>query len=231
MADATTATTCRKCKGDIPVGAKKCMHCGTDLRNWFVRHKILSGILGLFLLGIVSTAVNGGSEGSTATNTADKSSSPAAVPVSNPAEQPKAQPAENKEETTKIGAPLKVGDLVFTVNSANATKKLTSPLGDKDGNWIVVTATVKNESKEAVMIDSSFFKLLAKDGSTYETDSDGLMYIDNNKNFFLEKINPNLSKQGMVLFAVPDGAKPQDFMLQVQTGVFGTETGKIALTK
>ena len=89
----------------------------------------------------------------------------------------------------------------------------------------------KNESKDAVTIDSSFFKLLAADGSTYETDSDNLMYLPADKNFFLAKINPNLSKSGQVLFAVSAGAKPQDFKLQVQTGAFGTQTGEIALTK
>mgnify|MGYP000430432711 CR=1 FL=1 len=44
---------CKHCKKDIPEGATKCPECQSDLRNWFVRHKIISGILGLFILGLI----------------------------------------------------------------------------------------------------------------------------------------------------------------------------------
>ena len=183
---------------------------------------------------VVVLAAASGSGGGKSTTTTTNPSSPA---NSTPAQQPVAQPAAATAEApaadqaTKIGAPLKVGDLTFTVSDAKATKKLTSVFGKKTGDWILVSATVQNGSKDAVLIDSSFFKLLGADGSTYETDSDNLMYLDTEKNFFLAKINPNLSKKGQVLFAVPAGAKPQDFKLQVQTGAFGTQTGEIALTK
>jgi Domain of unknown function (DUF4352) len=183
---------------------------------------------------VVVIAAISGSGGSKSTTTTTSPSSPAA---STPAEQPAAQTAAATAETpaadqaTKIGSPLKVGDLTFTVSDAKATTKLTSVFGKKTGDWILVSATVQNGSKDAVLIDSSFFKLLAADGSTYETDSDNVMYLDNDKNFFLAKINPNLSKKGQVLFAVPAGSKPQDFKLQVQTGAFGTQTGEIVLSK
>lgn len=140
-----------------------------------------------------------------------------------------AAPAAEAVKVAKIGDALKVGDLVFTVKDAAVTKELKSPLGNKKGNWMVVTVTVKNGSKEAVTIDSSFFKLLEGDGTTYETDSDNLMYLDAEQNFFLEQINPKLEKTGKVLFALPDGVK--DLKLQVQTGAFGTETGEISLAK
>lgn len=89
--------------------------------------------------------------------------------------------------------------------------------------------SVKNESKEAITIDTSFFKLAESDGTIYETDSDNLMYVDSEQSFFLEKINPKLEKTGQVLFAIPEGAK--NFKLQVQTGFWGTETGEISLVK
>lgn len=138
-------------------------------------------------------------------------------------------PAAEAVKVAKIGDALEVGDLVFTVKDAGMTKELKSPLGNKKGNWMVVTVAVKNGSKEAVTIDSSFFKLLEGDGTTYETDSDNLMYLDAEQNFFLEQINPKLEKTGKVLFALPDGVK--DLKLQVQTGAFGTETGEISLAK
>ena len=41
---------CPKCKEDILWDAVKCKHCWADLRNRFVRHKIVTVILWLFIL-------------------------------------------------------------------------------------------------------------------------------------------------------------------------------------
>lgn len=47
---------CKYCKKDIEKGAKRCEHCQADLRNWFVRHKILTTLLVLFVLGVILSA-------------------------------------------------------------------------------------------------------------------------------------------------------------------------------
>jgi hypothetical protein len=183
-------------------------------------------VIAVLLLGAIASAGSGGSDTPDADTSSDtEAAAPAAEEPA--AEEPAAEEPAVEEEIAKIGDPLKVGDLVFTVNDAEVTTELTSPLGAKTGNWMLVTVTVKNESKEAIMIDTSFFKLLEPDGTEYETDSDNLMYIDTEQSFFLENINPKLEKQGQVLFAIPEGIT--EFNLQVQTGVFGTETGEIAL--
>lgn len=175
---------------------------------------------------VVGWAISSSGGSDKTTNTASTPATSTSTAGSASSGKPAAKPAET---TTKIGQPLKVGDLVFTVKDAQMTTQLKSAFGDKKGNWMVVTVAVKNESKEAVTIDSSFFKLLEADGTEYETDSDNLMYLDSDQNFFLEKINPKLQSEGKVLFAVPAGLK--DLKLQVQTGVFGTETGVISLSK
>ncbi|MDD2757636.1 MAG: zinc ribbon domain-containing protein [Candidatus Pacebacteria bacterium] len=41
---------CPKCKEDIKFDAKKCKHCGADLRNWIERHKILTVLISMFFL-------------------------------------------------------------------------------------------------------------------------------------------------------------------------------------
>ncbi|MDD5726112.1 MAG: hypothetical protein PHC53_01720 [Patescibacteria group bacterium] len=51
---------CPKCKEDIQLSANKCKHCGADLRNWFVRHKIITGILILFVIGLFGSAMDKG---------------------------------------------------------------------------------------------------------------------------------------------------------------------------
>lgn len=63
---------CSKCKEEIADDAIKCKHCNTDLRNWFARHKILTGILVLIVLGIVISAL-GGDKNSKNTNSGNSS--------------------------------------------------------------------------------------------------------------------------------------------------------------
>ena len=50
---------CPKCQEVIQLGAKKCKHCGADLRNWFVKHKIINGILILWVIVSISIAIDG----------------------------------------------------------------------------------------------------------------------------------------------------------------------------
>ena len=42
---------CKHCQAEIDEKATKCPHCQSDLRSWFQKHKILTGILALFVIG------------------------------------------------------------------------------------------------------------------------------------------------------------------------------------
>jgi len=42
--------SCKYCSSSIPKDAKVCPHCQKDLRNWFLRHYILTTLLVLFIL-------------------------------------------------------------------------------------------------------------------------------------------------------------------------------------
>lgn len=53
---------CKACGNDISRKAKKCPSCGHDQRSFFGKHKFLSLILVLVLLGAASAALGGGEE-------------------------------------------------------------------------------------------------------------------------------------------------------------------------
>lgn len=57
---------CPQCKETIDANAKKCKHCGSDLRNWFARHKIMTTIVVLLLFFIAVGSI--GVESSTNTD-------------------------------------------------------------------------------------------------------------------------------------------------------------------
>lgn len=80
MAKENNATkTCPQCQEEIAANAKKCPKCQSDLRNWFMRHPIISTILGLILLGVIVSALGGTPETSdTGSSTVTQSSNNAA---------------------------------------------------------------------------------------------------------------------------------------------------------
>ncbi len=56
---------CKACGKEIAKGVKKCVHCGKDQRNFFMKHKILTAIVVIVILGAIATA--GGKKDSTNT--------------------------------------------------------------------------------------------------------------------------------------------------------------------
>ncbi|MDD4027290.1 MAG: hypothetical protein PHO75_03845 [Candidatus Shapirobacteria bacterium] len=52
---------CKSCQKEIDDKAKKCPHCHSDQRNWFLKHKFLTGILIIILIVVISN-MGGGKE-------------------------------------------------------------------------------------------------------------------------------------------------------------------------
>lgn len=73
---------CKSCQSEIDAKAKKCPQCQTDLRNWFVRHKILSGIGIIVIIGIIGSAASQSNKKSepAPASTAASQNQPAATP-------------------------------------------------------------------------------------------------------------------------------------------------------
>ena len=47
---------CKACQKEIDVKATKCPYCQTDLRNWFVRHPIITFFLILIVISIIGSS-------------------------------------------------------------------------------------------------------------------------------------------------------------------------------
>lgn len=56
-----TMTKCKVCGKEIAKGAKICPSCGQDQRNFFSKHKIISILLILFIIGGIGSAFGGNS--------------------------------------------------------------------------------------------------------------------------------------------------------------------------
>jgi hypothetical protein len=78
---------------------------------------------------------------------------------------------------------------------------------------------VKNQKKEETIIMSDEIKLLTKDGAEYSTDSANEIWVNQSgQSFFLNTLNPGVSKTANILFAVPKDVKLADLKVKVTDG-------------
>ncbi len=166
-------TNCKACGKEIAKGGNKCIHCGQDQRNFFMRHKILTIILALVILGGIGSAIGGKKDQATkVAETASTNSKPAS--------------SDTKKEETKKNEPktFKVGDVVQLKDYKVAVNKIRTSNGDdmnkpKDGNeFFYVDCTIENISnKEQTISSIMMFKVEDKDGRAFDqelaTDSNG----------------------------------------------------------
>lgn len=127
----------------------------------------------------------------------------------NAAEEKKSSAKEKNPEFT-VGDVVTVGDLDYTVNSVETTQSVgpsVYPTDAKD-TFLTIDLTVKNNGNEAVMIDTSNFKLIDGEKS-FDPDSMGSISANqdaegNSTGFFLENLNPDVSLQGTIVFDVTE---------------------------
>lgn len=173
---------------------------------------------------IVIAAFNAGGEDSSDVTNNDAEADTAAE------EETTEESAEEETTKAKVGEEFELGEMTFVAESVEDQKRVGDDILGKDasgGVFKVVRVSVTNNSQEAIMMDTSYFKLIEEDGTEYSSDSEASMYVDPENNFFVEEINPKTTKTGYVAFDVP--AETGSLELQVQTGFWGTETGLISL--
>ena len=189
-----------------------------------------------WVLAVIVVAGIGGMGGE------EEGSEPEAKPVASnetkATEDKKEEPkAEVEAKTYGVGDVVTVGDMEYTVNGLETSKSVGPSImpTDAKGTFLIVDVTVKNNGNEAVMVDSSFFKLTEGE-KTFEADAVGSMSANQGEDgqitnsFFLEEMNPDIEMQGKIAFDISEEqANSQTTQLQVSTGFWGTETELINL--
>ena len=189
---------------------------------------------------VVFAIAQGGGDSDTTADATTTSNSPAAADSSSkekvPAkDEPKAEP---EAQAYKVGDKVAVGDLEYVINEMETASKVGPSIAPTkaSGEFVIIDVTLTNNGNEAVTVDSSFFKLQQGE-KTFEADSMASMSanqgndggIDNS--FFLQEVNPDSTITGKVAFDVSKKvASSKDLQLQVQTGMWGTETEIIGLS-
>ena len=206
---------CKTCGKEIAKGVKKCIHCGADQRSFFGKHKIITGILVLLVLGGIGSALG------------DKDKAPATAPVTSSASAPAPAPAPEKPkpvELSKEGVSSDVKIAVTGFASKDSIGDNQFSIAKAQGIFRVVFVSLTNNQKDAITIDSNSFKLIDDQDREFSYSSEAqmaMMSSINNKqeNFFLKKINPGMTITGQIAYDVPKDAK--GFKLKASGGITG----------
>lgn len=187
--------TCKACGKEIAKGVKKCPHCGKDQRSFFGRHKILSFIGVLILLGIVGSALSGGGE---ETSNGGGSSTPASSPA-------------KEEKVYKAGEAVQADNVEITVTKFEEKDQVGNEFINKavseGGTFVAIQYKIKNISKKPIgMFDYPAVSLVDEEGTEYEADIDASSNyavetnVDNAK--IASDLNPGISVTDTKVFEV-----------------------------
>jgi hypothetical protein len=122
------------------------------------------------------------------------------------------------EDTPKVELQSKgiSSDVEIEVLECETTKIIgdnTYSKKESDGIFKVIKLKLTNNQKDAITIDSNSFKLIDDKNREFSYSTEGNSAKE--KSFFLDKVNPGLSKEGFVVFDVPENA----------TGLYLSATG------
>ena len=120
---------CKSCGKEIDKGVKKCPNCGADQRNFFAKHKIITGILALIIIIAIGSAASGG-------NKSNPTSTPATSPSSN---QTSSADSSSKSKQTPAPAltPKSLGAGTYTIRQHITSGRYTVTASSGSGNLVI----------------------------------------------------------------------------------------------
>ena len=186
----------------------------------------------LIIVIVIAGAVGGGNKD----NTKEKDTEKTAKVETKESKTEKSSPKKSEKQVFGIGQDVTVGKVVYRVDS----KEVADTVGNEylnstaKGKFLVLNVTVTNNGDKAITVTDDFFKLY-KGKTEFKADTTATMYANQAANgdsaaFFLQELNPESTLSGKVIFDVSeDTINDPSTQLQVQTGIWGTQTEKINL--
>ena len=186
----------------------------------------------LIIVIVIAGAVGGGNKDKTKKADTEKT----AKVETKESKTEKSSPKKSEKQVFRIGQDVTVGKVVYRVDG----KEVADTVGNEylnstaKGKFLVLNVTVTNNGDKAVTVTDDFFKLY-KGKTEFKADTTATMYANQAANgdsaaFFLQELNPESTLSGKVIFDVSeDTINDPSTQLQVQTGIWGTQTEKINL--
>lgn len=161
-------------------------------KNWFARHKFLTAILAIILIGVIATAANGGGSENGTSNSGG---------------------GDNTSQSTVAGIeqPARDGKFEFTVHSAPDCSKTT--LGTEfintkaQGVFCLIKVTVSNIGNEPQYMFADNQYAFNASNQKYSADSSAAIYLDEASQTLWDEINPGNKVTGYLVYDVPAGTE------------------------
>lgn len=165
--------------------------------NWFKKHKILTVIGVVVLLGIIGGAAGGGSKSNNSST-----SNGSGVTKS-----------EDKAATVaKLNETAKDGKFEFVVKGVECGKTTIGTnqylTKNAQGQFCLMTISVKNIGDKAQGFFGTNQKLLNAQNQQYAADDAAGVYVDQNYSTLFSNINPGNSVEGVIVFDIPKDQTP-----------------------
>jgi hypothetical protein len=142
--------------------------------------------------------------------------------------------SKGKQAAVAIDEPVTIGDVTWTITSAKQSRQLTQQgvskqfADNKQGNFVIVDFDFTNNGSDAITLDNESLALVDSGGGESKTSSDDFLYVPENRRIFLERITPNVTRQGEAIFEVAPDAS--GFQLQAgDAQMFSDENGYVDL--
>jgi flagellar hook-basal body complex protein FliE len=214
---------CNYCQTEIDSKAKICPNCKKDLRNWFVRHPIITGFLVITLIGMVGSA-------GTSTTSEDENSFESAFPDKTETVREEKNVTSEKVKTVKVGEEVIVGDVKWKVLKAWIPTQLTNYSGPvkTSGKFLVINVVVENLGKELKSVtDLKVVDAQNREFTSY-SGSFGINNLGADALYLLSNLNPNVPYTFADVYELPTDAK--ELRLKVgDLSLLGSDEGFIDL--
>lgn len=159
-------------------------------------------------------------------STAAKTTAPVSAPAPTPT-APKDPPKPVYNYTVTVDGVKYQGKTSSDVGVAVISTKTASTLGSQyfqkkaQGQYLMVQVAISNHQKDAIMLSSGSFKVLAN-GKEYSDSTDGQIALgSDNGALIFDELNPDLTKLGWLVFDVPPTIDAANAQLQFSGGMMG----------
>jgi hypothetical protein len=171
-----------------------------------MRNIAIALIVLIVLIALAGRACGSGGETSSGGSTTASESN-----TKEEAKKEKEKSKQNQETEVAIGQPVTAGDIEWTVTDALTVNELRQDtfgqFGEsKQGNFVWVDLLFTNNGSEPSTLTTQSLALLDSSDRESRPDTDTFGYIENERNIFLEQVNPGVTREGTAIFTVSPNA-------------------------
>ncbi|HIX69293.1 MAG TPA: DUF4352 domain-containing protein [Candidatus Enterococcus stercoravium] len=216
---------------------------GEDGKTYVMKEKkpiykrIWFWVLAVLVVAGVASSLGGGDDNNAAKDAQESSSTTVETETKESTKEAEAtKESEPEEKTYKIGDKVTVGSVDYVINSKEVKDSVGGEYSAQTAKskYLVLDVTITNNGDKAITIADDFFKLY-KGKTEFKSDSTASIAANQEGgstglDFFYQELNPESNLTGKVVFDVnEDTINDPSTQIQVQTGAWGTQTGRINL--